>query len=200
MADARFSLMGIGTATGNRKVMFTLMPGSLVGWCYVVLFIVYRDAVLNAIQSPSLDIGIERATGIVWNITGGSDLTLFEANATAEVIYDLVDPGANLIFGAVIDPSVVNRKRTGWRLQARCILVVPSYRSSFSFMCKGSVTLIPTGFKRQKDGENRPLQPSQQAQGDAAFRMNRQPSFGKGTAVEIPEFLRKKGRSCYLGV
>ena len=37
-----------------------------------------RDAALNAIQSPLLDIGIERATGIVWNITGGSDLTMFE--------------------------------------------------------------------------------------------------------------------------
>lgn len=37
-----------------------------------------RDAALNAIQSPLLDIGIERATGIVWNITGGMDLTLFE--------------------------------------------------------------------------------------------------------------------------
>ncbi|GAB4856467.1 Cell division protein FtsZ [Ancistrocladus abbreviatus] len=86
MADVGFSLMGIGTA---------LVIDS------------NEDAVLNAIQSPLLDIGIERATGIVWNITGGSDLTLFEVNATAEVIYDLVDPGANLIFGAVIDPSVV---------------------------------------------------------------------------------------------
>lgn len=37
-----------------------------------------RDAALNAIQSPLLDIGIERASGIVWNITGGSDLTLLE--------------------------------------------------------------------------------------------------------------------------
>lgn len=37
-----------------------------------------RDAALNAIQSPLLDIGIERATGIVWNITGGNDLTLTE--------------------------------------------------------------------------------------------------------------------------
>ncbi|CAL5348405.1 unnamed protein product [Camellia sinensis] len=37
-----------------------------------------RDAALNAVQSPLLDIGIERATGIVWNITGGGDLTLFE--------------------------------------------------------------------------------------------------------------------------
>lgn len=40
-----------------------------------------RDAALNAVQSPLLDIGIERATGIVWNITGGNDLTLFEVPA-----------------------------------------------------------------------------------------------------------------------
>ena len=52
----------------------------------VIIFLLYwlagktraRDAALNAIQSPLLDIGIERATGIVWNITGGTDLTLFE--------------------------------------------------------------------------------------------------------------------------
>ena len=40
-----------------------------------------RDAAMNAIQSPLLDVGIERATGIVWNITGGADLTLFEVNS-----------------------------------------------------------------------------------------------------------------------
>lgn len=37
-----------------------------------------KEAALSAIQSPLLDVGIERATGIVWNITGGSDMTLFE--------------------------------------------------------------------------------------------------------------------------
>ncbi|XVF76217.1 hypothetical protein PTKIN_Ptkin13bG0248500 [Pterospermum kingtungense] len=57
MANAGSSLMGIGTATGKTRA---------------------RDAALSAIQSPLLDLGIERATGIVWNITGGSDLTLFE--------------------------------------------------------------------------------------------------------------------------
>ncbi|KAL0338631.1 UNVERIFIED_CONTAM: Cell division protein FtsZ2-1, chloroplastic [Sesamum angustifolium] len=61
MANAGSSLMGIGTATGKTRA---------------------RDAALNAIQSPLLDIGIERATGIVWNITGGSDLTLFEVSIT----------------------------------------------------------------------------------------------------------------------
>lgn len=47
---------------------------------------------ISAISSPLLEVGIERATGIVWNITGGSDLTLFEVNQAAEIIYDLVDP------------------------------------------------------------------------------------------------------------
>lgn len=51
---------------------------NLFGVCFCVGKTRARDAALNAIQSPLLDIGIERATGIVWNITGGSDLTLFE--------------------------------------------------------------------------------------------------------------------------
>lgn len=49
-----------------------------------------RDAALNAIQSPLLDIGIERATGIVWNITGGSDLTLFEVFLSLSLIFVLI--------------------------------------------------------------------------------------------------------------
>ncbi|XP_009802019.1 cell division protein FtsZ homolog 2-2, chloroplastic [Nicotiana tabacum] len=150
MANAGSSLMGIGTATGKTRA---------------------RDAALNAIQSPLLDIGIERATGIVWNITGGSDLTLFEVNAAAEVIYDLVDPSANLIFGAVIDPSISGQV---------------------------SITLIATGFKRQEESDGRPLQGNQLTQGDASLGSNRRPaSFLEGGSVEIPEFLRKKGRSRY---
>ncbi|OVA06009.1 Cell division protein FtsZ [Macleaya cordata] len=151
MANAGSSLMGIGTATGKTRA---------------------RDAALNAIQSPLLDIGIERATGIVWNITGGSDLTLYEVNAAAEVIYDLVDPSANLIFGAVVDPSLSGQV---------------------------SITLIATGFKRQEETEGRPLQGSQLAQGDANLGFNRRPSssFTEGGQVEIPEFLKKKGRSRY---
>ncbi|XP_010527321.1 PREDICTED: cell division protein FtsZ homolog 2-2, chloroplastic-like [Tarenaya hassleriana] len=151
MANAGSSLMGIGTATGKARA---------------------RDAALNAIQSPLLDIGIERATGIVWNITGGSDLTLFEVNAAAEVIYDLVDPTANLIFGAVIDPSLTGQV---------------------------SITLIATGFKRQEQTEGRPLQGNQLAQGEVSRGVTRRPSssFTEGSSVEIPEFLKKKGRSRY---
>ncbi|XP_058196514.1 cell division protein FtsZ homolog 2-1, chloroplastic-like [Rhododendron vialii] len=140
MENAGSSLMGIGTATGKTRA---------------------RDAALNAVQSPLLDIGIERATGIVWNITGGSDLTLFEVNAAAEVIYDLVDPNANLIFGAVIDPSLSGQV---------------------------SITLIATGFKRQEESEGR-------GRGDSNAGVNRRSSYTEGGSVQIPEFLRKKGRS-----
>eukprot|EP00262_Sarcandra_glabra_P009853 TRINITY_DN2453_c0_g3_i3.p1 TRINITY_DN2453_c0_g3~~TRINITY_DN2453_c0_g3_i3.p1 ORF type:complete len:511 (-),score=84.67 TRINITY_DN2453_c0_g3_i3:226-1758(-) len=152
MANAGSSLMGIGTATGKTRA---------------------RDAALNAIQSPLLDIGIERATGIVWNITGGSDLTLFEVNAAAEVIYDLVDPSANLIFGAVIDQSLSGQV---------------------------SITLIATGFKRQDESEGRSMQGTHQlSHGDVNLGINRRPSssFTEGGSVEIPEFLKKKGRSRY---
>ncbi|XP_019456540.1 PREDICTED: cell division protein FtsZ homolog 2-1, chloroplastic-like [Lupinus angustifolius] len=147
MANAGSSLMGIGSATGKTRA---------------------RDAALNAIQSPLLDIGIERATGIVWNITGGTDLTLFEVNAAAEVIYDLVDPTANLIFGAVIDPSLSGQV---------------------------SITLIATGFKRQEENEGRPAQASQLTQGEPIGINRRSSSFTDGSFVEIPEFLKKKGRS-----
>ena len=64
-----------------------------------------RDAAA-AISSPLLDLGIDRATGIVWNISGGKDLTLHEVNEAAEVIYDLVDDSALIIFGAVVNTTM----------------------------------------------------------------------------------------------
>ncbi|CAN1303170.1 Cell division protein FtsZ homolog 2-2, chloroplastic [Linum perenne] len=187
MKNAGSSLMGIGTATGQTRA---------------------RDAALNAIKSPLLDIGIERATGIVWTITGGTDLTLFEVylksvlsilytapynssssltglpchftfqllqvNAAAEVIYDLVDQTANLIFGAVIDESLTDEV---------------------------SITLVATGFKKQQEEmEDSPveMQASQQVSRDSKKDggINRRPfSVTEGGSVEIPEYLKKKGRS-----
>jgi len=60
MTGAGSSLMGQGRASGKGRA---------------------KEAALAAISSPLLDIGIERATGIVWNITGPPDMTLFEARA-----------------------------------------------------------------------------------------------------------------------
>ncbi|XP_024532295.1 cell division protein FtsZ homolog 2-1, chloroplastic [Selaginella moellendorffii] len=144
MANAGSSLMGIGTATGKSRA---------------------RDAALNAIQSPLLDVGIERATGIVWNITGGTDMTLFEVNAAAEVIYDLVDPNANLIFGAVVDDS---------------------------FNGHVSITLIATGFKSQEEPDVQQLtRPSPRSKPSIASPLGN----NGGATLEIPSFLRRRGRT-----
>lgn len=59
-----------------------------------------------AISSPLLETSIEGARGVLLNITGGSDLGLFEVNEAAEIIAQAADPEANIIFGAVIDDSM----------------------------------------------------------------------------------------------
>jgi cell division protein FtsZ len=87
MADAGSALMGIGTGSGKTRA---------------------QDAAVAAISSPLLDFPIEKAKGIVFNITGGHDMTLHEINSAAEVIYEAVDPNANIIFGALVDDNMEN--------------------------------------------------------------------------------------------
>jgi cell division protein FtsZ len=82
MADAGSALMGIGVGSGKSRA---------------------REAAIAAVSSPLLEASIEGAKGVVINITGGTDLSLHEVNSAAESIYDVVDPDANIIFGAVID-------------------------------------------------------------------------------------------------
>ena len=90
MADAGSALMGIGIGSGKSRA---------------------REAASAAIASPLLESSIEGAKGVVFNITGGSDLTLHEVNAAAESIYEVVDPEANIIFGAVIDERLQGELR-----------------------------------------------------------------------------------------
>lgn len=66
------------------------------------------DAAMSAISSPLLDFPISKARGIVFNIVGGPDMTLQEINSAAEVVYEAVDADANIIFGALIDESIID--------------------------------------------------------------------------------------------
>jgi cell division protein FtsZ len=90
MADAGSALMGIGEGSGKSRA---------------------REAAVQAITSPLLESSIEGARGVVLNITGGADMTLIEVNTAAETIYEVVDPNANIIFGAVIDPNMQGEMR-----------------------------------------------------------------------------------------
>ncbi len=84
MSAAGSALMAIGEASGDNRA---------------------SDAAQIAIASPLLDIDISGARGVLFNITGGMDLTLFEVNEAADVIYHAAHPEANIIFGAVQDPN-----------------------------------------------------------------------------------------------
>ena len=66
------------------------------------------DAAMSAISSPLLDFPISKARGIVFNIVGGADMTLQEINSAAEVVYEAVDSDANIIFGALIDETILD--------------------------------------------------------------------------------------------
>lgn len=90
MADAGSALMGIGIGSGKSRA---------------------KEGAVAAISSPLLESSIQGATGVVFNITGGHDLTLHEVNTAAETIYDIVDPNANIIFGAVIDEKMQGEVR-----------------------------------------------------------------------------------------
>ena len=70
-----------------------------------------RDAATQALSSRLLDVTIDGARGILFNVTGGPDMTLYEINQAAAIIRETAHPDVNLIFGAVIDEKMTNKIR-----------------------------------------------------------------------------------------
>jgi cell division protein FtsZ len=85
MQDAGTALMGIGRGTGENRA---------------------EEAARAAVNSPLLDLSIDGAKGVLFNITGGKDLGMFEIDAAARVITKNIDPEAKVKFGAVIDEDM----------------------------------------------------------------------------------------------
>ena len=104
MSNAGTAVMGIGTASGDGRAV---------------------SAAKNAITSPLLEASIEGARGVLLNISGGTDLGLFEVNEAAEIIHGVAHPDANIIFGSTIDDAMGDEVR---------------------------VTVIAAGFERWDDG------------------------------------------------
>ncbi len=84
MKDAGTALMGIGYGAGETRA---------------------TDAAKAAIESPLLDQSIHGAKGILFNITGGKDLSMYEVDEAAKIITEAADPEANIIFGSVINEN-----------------------------------------------------------------------------------------------
>jgi len=84
MENAGSALMGIGYGTGENRAV---------------------EAAKAAIESPLLELSIDGAKGVLFNVTGGNDLSMFEVDEAARIITEAADPEANIIFGAVINDS-----------------------------------------------------------------------------------------------
>jgi cell division protein FtsZ len=90
MKDAGSALLGIGTGVGENRAQM---------------------AARAAVSSPLLDLSIEGARGVLFNIAGGDDLTMFEVDEAARIISGAADPDANVIFGAVIKSDLTDQVR-----------------------------------------------------------------------------------------
>ncbi len=157
MSGGGTSLMSVGIASGETRAV---------------------EAAETAISSALLDVTIDGAQGILFNITGGSNLSLFEVNEAAEIIKRKAHPEANIIFGAVIDESLEDELR---------------------------ITLIATGFEaavqrrtyvtgqRKGETESKTIafpQPTK-AKESTYSRPAREPAYDPED-LEVPTFLRKR--------
>jgi len=135
-----------------------------------------RKAAELAISSELLDITIDGAHGILFNVTGGPELTLFDVNQAAAIIKETAHPDVNVIFGAVINPNMKDSVR---------------------------ITVIATGFERSGISSKRVIEaPSGNTREPSNFPMNTQQTESVGKSfkprsmntddLDIPAFLRKQ--------
>ncbi len=165
MLDGGAALMSIGRASGENRA---------------------QEAAQQAIQSSLLDVSIEGAQGILFNVKGGDDLSLFEVNEAAEMIRANAHPEANIIFGAVIDESMKDEIHmtviaTGFDKGRRPEQPPTSVRQPAT----GSVR--PTGGAPQQS--NQPAQPQSQPKPKEPIDFPVR-SFDRED-LDIPAFLRR---------
>jgi cell division protein FtsZ len=195
MNDAGSALMAIGEGSGETRA---------------------ADAARAAIASPLLDIDISGARGVLFNITGGMDLTLFEVNEAADIISKAAHQEANIIFGAVQDPAydgtvkitVIatgfdNRVAQDRRDQDRRMFYTSSSVNRPAAQERPTGTTGTTRYAPAASGATPAAQQTpeeeQEPESPAAGRPTRQkvldlPKRGSavGDAIDIPAFLRRR--------
>ncbi len=143
MQEGGAALMAVGRASGENRAI---------------------EAAQQAISSRLLDITIDGARGILFNITGGDSLTLFEVNEAASIIRETAHPDVNLIFGSVIDESMGEDVR---------------------------ITVIATGFDGEERPEQRARPAAQQQRRVEAQDLFSSGMVDRDN-IEVPAFLRRR--------
>ncbi len=145
MSEAGPALLAIGRGGGENRAV---------------------DAARAAIASPLLDVSIHGARGVLFNIVGGKNLGLQEVHQAAQVIRDVVDPDAEIVFGAAIDAELGDEVK---------------------------VTVIATGFdtRREELEEEEPEAEALAVGAEHVERLSFRPEVVGGLDLELPTFLRR---------
>lgn len=160
MSNAGSALMGMGTGVGDNRA---------------------QTAARSAIASPLLEVSIEGAKGVLFNITGGKDLTMTEVDEAAKIISQTADADANIIFGATIDEEMVDQIKitviaTGFD-EARTRLAGLMAKPPAPVEPEGIVSEVPEEKKKEEEEEKE--KPSKKGPPD------------EFEELEIPAFLRQ---------
>lgn len=168
MKNAGSALLGIGTGVGENRAQM---------------------AARAAVSSPLLDLSIEGARGVLFNIAGGNDLTMFEVDEAARIISSAADPDANVIFGAVIKEDLTDQVKitviaTGFD-ETRSRIAQMSQVNAKPPVVQGVVSEpVRQTVQQAQDEQNSRNEPPDETNGgtdDDVF----------GEKFEIPAFLRK---------
>lgn len=141
MSEGGAALMAVGSATGDDRA---------------------KKAAEMAISSNLLDVTIDGAKGILFNITGGPEMTLYEVNEAAEIIRSTAHQDCQLMFGAVVDDNMRDQMR---------------------------ITVIATGFERTLGGQDLRVPPRKQdsTNNPNAWRENTRPQGSGQSAQSVPQ-------------
>lgn len=162
MKDAGSALMGIGRATGDNRAI---------------------EAARSAIDNPLLDVSIEGAKGILFNITGGPDMSMYEIDEAAKAITEAAHPDANIIFGAIVDEAMSGEIKitviaTGFDVDDR----PPSHRPQ-----------IPTGNSARTEPKA-PLRSLHESEPDFDIPLDPvdEDDTDNDNELDVPAFIRRK--------
>jgi len=173
MSNAGSALMGIGRSTGEKRAMI---------------------AANAAVSSPLLEVSIEGARGILFNITGGKSLTMNEVNDAATIITQSADPDANIIFGATIREDLgediqISVIATGFDEARRHYGAIPSINNPYLRPQERTVTPVLEEVQQPQTIPQAPVENASKLSGKYKVKHD---EVDIEDDLDIPAFLRNK--------
>jgi cell division protein FtsZ len=166
MSDKGSALMGIGIASGENRAV---------------------EAAKKAISSPLLETSIDGAKGVIMNITGGTNLSLYEVQEAADIVQLASDEEVNMIFGSVINEN----------LNDEIIVTVIATGFSDDFIAPKPQPVRPSLGARQQAAtqaqqHQQPIRAQEPVQQEAPRQQHQQTNYQQEDALDIPTFLRNR--------